>query len=357
MCKSVYVHLPFCRNICSYCDFCKFLYNEEWVDKYLDSLEEEIKNNYKGEVIETIYIGGGTPSSLNINELEKLLKITKIFKLNNEYEFTIEFNVEDIEKDKIELCKKYNINRISIGVESFNKKNLNFLERNSVVNIEEKISLVKKYFNNINIDLIYALPSETINDLEKDIDAFLKLEIPHISCYSLIIEKHTKLNNYNIKPIDEELDYKMYELINKKLSNYSHYEISNYAKEGYESRCNLTYWNNEEYYGFGVGASGYVDNIRYTNSKNIINYINKIYNKNEELVDKNEKMSYELILGFRKMKGINIEEFKKKFNKDIIDVYNVKELLDKDMLQIKDNYIFINKNYLYMSNEILVNFV
>ena len=357
MIKSVYIHIPFCNSICSYCDFCKFFYKKEWINKYLNSLEKEIRDNYKGELIDTIYIGGGTPSSLDINELTKLFEIIKVFKLNNNYEFTIEFNVEDISSDKLELCKNNNVNRISIGVESFNKKHLNFLERNQDVNIKEKILLTKKYFNNINIDLIYALPNQSLKELEEDLDKYLELDIPHISCYSLILEEHTKLHNKNIKPINQDLDYDMYKLINNKLNEYKHYELSNYSKPGYESKHNLVYWNNEEYYGFGVGASGYINNVRYTNSKNIINYMNMKYTKEEEIITKENNISYELILGFRKMSGININEFKKKYNIDIRDLYNIKELLNKKMLIIEDDNIFINKDYLYLSNEILVNFV
>ena len=357
MCKTIYIHIPFCKNICSYCDFCKFYYKKEWINEYLDSLEKEINDNYKGELIDNLYIGGGTPSSLSIDELEKLFSIIKKINISNDYEFTIEFNIEDITKEKLELCKKNNINRISIGVQSFNKNNLRFLERNTSIDIKEKILLAKEYFNNINIDLIYALPNQSLKDLEEDLDKYLELDIPHISCYSLILEEHTKLHNMNIKPINEELDLEMYNLINKKLSSYDHYEISNYSKKGYESRFNLTYWNNEKYYGFGVGASGYIDNVRYQNAKNIIDYMNNKYNRKEEKVSIEDKISYELILGFRKVKGINIEEFNKKYGKNIVDLYNIKDLLDKNLLRIKDNYIFINKDYLYTSNEILVNFV
>ena len=357
MVKSVYIHIPFCKNICSYCDFCKFFYNKDWINKYLDSLKKEIEDNYKNDTINTIYIGGGTPSSLSLEELKKLFSILNIFKLDKKYEFTIEFNIEDISIEKMKLCKENKVNRISVGVESFNKDSLKFLGRNTNINIEERIKIVKDYFDNINIDLIYALPNQSIDDLEKDIDSFIKLNIPHISCYSLILEEHTKLHNMKIKPISEDLDYEMYDLINNKLNMYNHYEISNYSKEGYESKANLTYWNNEQYYGFGVGASGYIDNIRYTNSKNIVNYMNKIYRREEEIVSTEDKISYELILGFRKVKGINMKDFKKKYDKDILKMYNIKELVNNKMLEIDSDYIFINKKYLYMSNEILVNFI
>lgn len=356
MIKSCYIHIPFCKKICNYCDFCKFFYNEKWVEKYINSLENEINNKYKGEVLDTFYIGGGTPSSLDIKSLEKLLIICNKFKLNDNYEFTIEFNPEDINDDKLSLCKKYKVNRISIGIESFNKENLKYLGRD-YIDFKDKIDLVKKYFDNINVDLIYGLSIENFDILNKDIDNLLELDVPHISCYSLIIEEHTILYNKGTKEISEDLDYDMYNLINKRLKDYSHYEISNYAKEGYESRHNLTYWNNEEYYGFGVGAASYIGNKRILNSKDIFSYFNKEYKCFEEELTIEDKISYELILGFRKIKGINIDNFFKKYNKNIVDLYNIKDLIKEDKLVIKDGYIFINDKYLYIENEILSNFV
>ena len=356
MIKSCYIHIPFCKKICTYCDFCKFYYNDEWVSKYIDSLENEINIKYKGETLDTLYIGGGTPSSLDINLFEELLKITKVFKLNDNYEFTIEFNPEDIVESKLSLCKKYGVNRISIGIESFNEDNLKYLGRDCL-DFKSKINLVKKYFDNINVDLIYGLSIEDLDTLNKDIDNLLELDVPHISCYSLIIEEHTVLNNKGTKEISEDLDYDMYNLINKRLKDYNHYEISNYAKEGYESRHNLTYWNNEEYYGFGVAAASYIDNKRILNSKDILSYLNKKYKTFEEELTLEDKISYELILGFRKTKGINIDNFYKKYNKDILSLYNINDLIKEDKLVIKDGYISINDKYLYIENEILSNFV
>ena len=357
MAKSAYIHIPFCKKICSYCDFCKVLYNQEFVNMYLDSLKKEIEDNYKGEVLDTLYIGGGTPSSLDIDSLKKLFDIISIFKLNKDYEFTIEFNIEDISVSKLELCRKNRVNRISIGVESFDKENLKYLNRRTDIDIIKNISLVKEYFDNINIDLMYALPTEDINILNKDIDKILELDIPHISCYSLIIEEHTKLNNDKVIPIDEDLDYEMYKLIEDKLKDYNHYEISNYSKKGYESRHNLVYWNNEEYYGFGLGASSYIDGKRINSSKSLTNYLNKIYNYDIEELTIDDKISLELILGFRKTNGINIEEFNKKYNRDIFDLFNIKDLVKEEKLIVLNGYIFVNKKYLYIENEILVNFV
>ena len=356
--KSAYIHIPFCKTICSYCDFCKMYYNEELADIYLLELENEINKNYKGETLKTIYIGGGTPSSLNLKQLNKLLNIIKIFKLEKDYEFTVECNIENITKEKLELLHKNKVNRLSIGIQTFNEKYLKFLNRNHTKEeIIKKINLAKNIgFKNINIDLMYAFPNETLEELESDIDEFLKLDIEHISTYSLIIEPHTKLYIDKIENIDEDLDRKMYDLICKKLNKYNHYEISNFGKEGFESIHNLTYWNNENYYGFGLGASGYIGNIRYDNTKNINEYLKGNYIKNKEILTKNIEIENEFILGLRKIKGIDIEKFNKKYD-NIFKYDVVKRLLKENKLVKDDKNIFINKEYIYTSNNILIEFI
>ena len=352
---SIYIHIPFCSNICSYCDFAKFYYNSNWVDNYLSSLEKEIKLNYKGEVVDTIYIGGGTPTCLNLNQLERLLKITNLFK-KNDIEFTVETNV-DLSLDKIKLLKKYGVNRISIGVQTVNSKYLKFLNRNhtkeDVINL---INLLKKYNFNINVDLIYAIPNQTLEELNEDLNFILSLDINHISTYSLIIEPHTKLYIDNISNIDDDLDYQMYKLINEKLNKYHHYEISNFAKKNYESKHNLVYWNNLNYYGFGLGASGYIDNIRYDNTRSYNNYINGDYVLEKHELDLNETISNEFILGLRKVDGIDINEFYKKYNIEITSIDIVKQLLKENKLILTDK-LKINPKYIYISNIILVNFI
>ena len=210
--KSVYIHIPFCENICSYCDFCKLKYNSEWISLYLESLKQEIETYYKGEKIRTLYIGGGTPSVLSMIELTKLFEILKLFDLSELEEFTIECNIESITNEKLILFKKNNVNRLSIGVQTFNEKFIKLLNRNHTKEeVEEKINMAKLVgFDNINVDLMYALPGETMEDLECDVDEILRLNVPHISCYSLMIEPNTKLYIDNVKEIDEDLDYEMY---------------------------------------------------------------------------------------------------------------------------------------------------
>lgn len=359
MVRNIYVHIPFCSNICSYCDFCKMYYNEKWTNKYLDSLENEINEKYKNEKVQTIYIGGGTPSSLSIFELQKLFQITNNINLEDIYEFTIECNIEDISLEKLKLFKQNKVNRLSIGVQSFDDEILRYLGRSYDSSlIKERINLAKKYFDNINIDLIYAVKNQTLKDLEEDINKFISLDIAHISCYSLILEDNTILSNNNEKYIDEDLDKSMYDLICSKLSEkYNHYEISNFSKKGYESKHNLCYWNNNEYYGFGLAASGYIDNVRYTNTKNLSKYLSNDYGGDEEILTIDDKIKYELILGFRKMDGINKEDFFKKYNKNVKDLFNIKELLQKGILVEDASNIFIKAEFIYVSNEILINFV
>ena len=359
--KSVYIHIPFCDTICSYCDFCKFLKNDEWIVNYLDSLEKEIKDNYKGVILDTIYIGGGTPSSLNKDQLTKLFNVIKVLNKNKEWEFTFECNIENITEYKLKLLYENGVNRLSIGIQTFNEKYLSFLNRkHTKEEIANKIKICKEIgFKNINIDLIYGLPNQTLEELNSDIDEFLKLDITHISTYSLIIEPNTKIYIDNNKNIDEDLDYEMYKLICGKLKDngYNHYEISNFSKKGYESKHNLTYWNNDNYYGFGLGASGYIDNVRYDNTRNINKYLSGEYVKESHKLNLNETIENEFILGLRKIKGIDKETFKKKYNKDIKEIEVVNKLIKENKLLEDEKNIYINKDYIYVSNDILVEFI
>ncbi len=359
--KHCYIHIPFCQNICSYCDFCKVLYNEELVNKYLLYLEREINSIYKNDILDTIYIGGGTPSSLNVKQLDKLLKILTKLKQSKTIEYSIECNFSSITLEKLNLFKKYGINRLSFGLESINSKNLKILERTeSKRQIIKIIELCKKLgFTNINIDLMYAIPKESIKDLQADLDFILALDVSHISTYSLIIEPHTKLAINRVNYIDEDLDYKMYQLICKNLAdNYDHYEISNFAKKGFQSKHNLCYWQNKNYYGFGLGASSYIGTTRINNTKSLTKYLQDKYILNYENLTKNDIMSYEMILGLRLLQGINKDQFKEKYAKDIYDAFPIiNNLLNKNLLVDDGNSIYIKEDKVYVSNEILINFI
>lgn len=358
--SSVYIHIPFCKNICSYCDFCKNFYNEELVKKYLTSLKYEIKENYNNEVIKTLYIGGGTPSSLSFDNLKLLFNSLKLIKLDKNLEFTFECNYEDITPELLSFLKDNKINRLSIGIQSFNDKFQSILERKiNKTEMIDKILLAKKYFNNINLDLIYGIKNQSINDIKEDLNELLKLDINHISTYCLILENNTKLKVNNYIEEEEDIQSNMYFEIIKTLINngYKHYELSNFSKEGFESKHNLVYWNNNRYYGFGAGASGFINNIRYDNTKSIINYINgktKVY---EEVVDVNQELKDEIMLGLRKNMGINKKEFYNKYKKDVYECFDIKDFIHKQYLIDDNENIFISNKYLFVSNVVISNVI
>lgn len=359
--KSAYIHIPFCKSICSYCDFCKMFYNPKWVHDYLICLKEEIQDFYMGEELKSIYIGGGTPSCLNEKELNYLMQIISLFKKSEYCEFTFECNLNDINVELLKILKKHGVNRLSIGIESFNPQKLLLMGRNHTYEEAlEKMKLIRKYgFQNVNLDLIYGFPKETLKDLKDDLKKIISLNPEHISTYSLILSNHTLLYVNNIEPIDEDLDAEMYEYIRKTLKKkkWDHYEVSNFSKKGFSSIHNLNYWNNEEYYGFGLSASGYIDSIRYTNTFNLNKYLKKEFSKNKEILTKTDILDNEIMLGFRKVKGIHLETFEKKYQISLKEAYAIEPLLKNKELIEKDGYIFINPDKIYIMNEILIKLI
>jgi len=356
----IYIHIPFCNNICKYCDFPKLLYDKKYINKYLDSLEKEIVLRYKNEKVKTIYIGGGTPTSLDVIELKRLLEITNQFDRELECEFTIESNVESLDDDKLKLMMEYGVNRVSLGVQSFNEKTLLELNRkHTKKDVFDTVNRIKKVgIDNISIDYIYGV-NDNILEIQNDMNIFLELDIPHISCYSLIIEDNTVFGINKREYIDEDKEYEMYKCIGNILEDngYKHYEISNYCKEGYFSSHNINYWDNGEYYGFGLGSVSYLNNYRISNTKNLNRYINGEYVESSNYEDIDIRMSNAIILGLRKIKGINIKNFNEKFDANILDLYNIRELIKNGKLVIEDNNLFIPRKYFYMANEILINFI
>lgn len=358
--ESVYIHIPFCKKICPYCDFCKIYYNKDITGKYLDTLEYEVSLKYKNELLKTIYIGGGSPSSLDVDELNRLFNIIRKFNKDRDCEITFEANILDINRDMLIVLKNNNVNRLSIGVESINKDIQKLINREySKELVKEKILLAREYFDNINIDLMYGFYNENIDILKADLDFITSLNPEHISIYSLQIEENTIFYIKNIQRVDDDLDFEMYKYICKflKEKGYNHYEISNFSKIGKESRHNLTYWNNNEYLAFGLGAAGYIENARYTNTRSINKYLDRNFIIEKEKIDKKKNMEYEMILGLRKIKGVKKEDFYNKFNYNISDVFDIIDLKKKGLIHDKDGYIYIDEDNLYISNSILLNFV
>ncbi|HIR48536.1 MAG TPA: radical SAM family heme chaperone HemW [Candidatus Faecimonas gallistercoris] len=356
MIRSCYIHIPFCKKICSYCDFCKLFYDTGYVLSYLDSLDEEILKNYQEEELNTIYIGGGTPSCLSICELKYLFSILSRFKRSKDCEITIEANFDSITKEKIDLFLEFGINRISFGMETTHEWILKKMNRSLDLSYVKEIICYcrEKGLTNINLDLMYAFPGESIQEVEEDVSFLLSLDVNHISTYSLILEEHTSLYLQHSSLVDEDMDARMYQRICEMLKDYVHYETSNFAKDGKYSRHNLCYWNNWEYYGFGLGASGYILNIRYANTRSMTHYLQGNYRYQEEKLSTYDKMEYEVILNLRTKWGISKNKFFQFYGKNLEEVYPYQKLIDQGYLIEKDDNIIIPYSYWYLSNEIIV---
>lgn len=354
--KSLYIHIPFCAHICKYCDFTKLIYNEEFAKKYVDVLLYELDSYHIGKV-DTIYVGGGTPTSLKDADLKRILLALKPL-LNDGGEFTVEANVENLDANKLDIFKECGVNRISIGVESTSDKMLNSINRHHT--FKDAVSVVslakRKGFDNINVDLIYGLPGQSLEDLKTDLDNILSLDVPHISIYSLIVEKGSMFFNMGIKEQDENASREFYELIVSKLreAGYERYEISNFAKNKKYSRHNLTYWKDEEYYGLGLGASGYLNKVRYKNTSSLKKYLAKEFIDTKEEVTLASEMEDYLLTNLRLEKGFKKEDFKKRFGVDF-------EIKFKEVItSLNKNSLFsISKDSIMLSDEglILLDFV
>lgn len=375
MVESAYIHIPFCKSKCAYCSFVSF--NKlEMITGYVYALLKDISDNYCGEKLRTLYFGGGTPSLLPIDLLSKIIKK---FNFQNNYELTIEINPDDANLEYFSALKSLGVNRLSLGSQTFDDEILKLIGRrhdsNAIVNA---VKLAKEVgFTNISVDLIYGLPLQTIDGLKCDLEKFLELGIQHVSTYGLKIEEGSKWGRgkcikgdtlaisieegtTEICLPDDDAQADMYELINNTLekNGYYRYEVSNFAKSGYESKHNLNYWDNNEYYGFGCAAHGYVDGIRYSNYSTLDEYMAKP--STHELghtLSQQEKLEEEIFLGFRKRSGINVNKIKDRFGIDFDTKY--KNVLEKyrDFIEPTSCGYTLNLRGVLISNLILSEFI
>ncbi len=358
---GLYVHIPFCENICTYCDFTKRIKKDsKMITDYLDALKRDYAEIRHHE-FDTIYIGGGTPSMLNTKELEMLFEI---FSDQNPIEYTIEVNPESYTPNKGLLFKKYNVNRISLGVQTFNEDILLSLNRKhtnkDVFNTIRHLISIGLY--NINIDMIFSLPNQSMADLINDLRIVNKLPITHISYYNLILEEKTILHldflNKKFVPNDDRLEAKMYNTVVDNLiaNGFVHYEVSNFHK-GNPSFHNQLYWKNNNYHAIGAGAHGFYDNHRYHYTKNVTEYI---LNPTKEIVSQTEDMNYQdtLIFGLRMIEGINLDEVSLKFNRDPLkDFPKIKKFIKDNLLEIVNNHLKATRKGLLFLNQIEVIFI
>ena len=368
---SAYVHIPFCTQICYYCDFSKVFIKNQPVDSYLEHLLEEFRS-YDIQKLRTLYIGGGTPTALSAPQLEILLKgLTENLDLSVLEELTIEANPGDLDADKIAVLKNSAVNRVSLGVQTFDDKMLKKIGRSHLEkDIYENIDRLKLAgFDNISIDLIYALPGQTMEQVKDNVAKAIGLDIPHMSLYSLILENHTvfmnRMRRGKLPLPKEELEAEMFEYIIAELerSGFEHYEISNFSKPGFESRHNLMYWDNAEYYGIGAGASGYVNGVRYKNHGPIRHYLSAVEEGNaritEEHLSQKEQMEEEMFLGLRKKSGVSMARFEEKFGRSFDELYGeiVRDLVQKGLMQIEGDRVRMTKRGLFLGDTVAERFI
>ena len=321
--KSLYIHIPFCEKICDYCDFTKLQYFRNFAVSYLAALKDEL-NSYHIKDLKTIYVGGGTPTALEDDLFEELLKIIDTY-TDKVKEYTFEANPESLSLNKIKTLKSHGVNRVSLGVQTTNDKILKMVNRDHT--FEQVKTAVKNLkdngIDNINVDLILGLPHTSEKILKGDLKNILSLEIKHVSCYGLTVNPHTVLYNKGFKEPEGDLLRAYYDIVEEVLTNHGfvHYEVSNWAKPGYQSEHNLTYWRNEQYYGCGLGASGYIKDIRYKNTVNLSQYLTRVFVNEKEEVSERDKLTYQIMLNLRTIEGLDTSFVQNK-EKEIDELIN-----------------------------------
>ena len=384
---GLYIHIPFCKSKCYYCDFVSYPDKLNMQGKYIECLKQEIEKYSKENdimfehglepkfMIKTIYIGGGTPSIINENYIENLLNTIKTkFMVEPDAEITIEVNPGTTTMQKLEKYRKAGINRVSIGLQACQECLLREIGRiHNYKQFENTYKCARDIgFDNINVDLMIGLPKQTLNDVKESINKILKLKPEHISVYSLILEENTPLyemvQEKQLDMISDELERNMYWYVKKTLEkhNYNQYEISNFSKPGFESNHNMDCWNQKEYIGIGAAASSFLDDKRYSNVESIENYINNIQsgkpNSNlvfEESLNEESKMQEYMMLGLRKIQGVNIMEFEHKFNQNPIIKYCkvLDKLANEGLIVIIDNNIKLTNKGIDLANLVWEEFV
>lgn len=371
---SIYIHIPFCESRCHYCDFCSSLLNRENVEKYFSYLEKEIKLNenfLREKIIDTVFIGGGTPSSVDGKFIARILKILSAFEFSEDPEITIESNPNSLSMEKAESYFSSGINRISIGAQSFNDEILKKIGR--IHKSEDIFRAVENArvtgFKNINLDLMLALPSQKFSDIEKSLVEIKNLDLPHISYYSLILEEGTRLYESHKKSSldfpNESLDRKMYHYVVNGLEKIDlhQYEISNFSKIGFECRHNMTYWKLRDYISFGLSASSNIKNLRYRNFYEFKNYYDAL-DKNEKPIEfsenlsKNDRMNEFIMMGLRLNSGIDLGEFNKRFDEDFVSLYEreIENNIKLGLIEVKGNKIKLTEKGRDLSNQVELDF-
>jgi len=372
---GIYIHIPFCLSKCYYCDFYSKPASDEEIDEYVECLTKEIKivlPRYSEKKFDTIYIGGGTPSILKIIQLENIFEtLYKFINPSDIVETTLEANPETLTKSKLKALKKIGINRLSIGIQSTHDYLLKLLNRvHNKKKAIESIELARKAgFNNLNVDLIFGIPQQTMKDWEETLDTITSLRPEHLSVYNLTVEKGTKLYNLirtkQLQLPDEELQIRMFKYAMKLLSNrdYKHYEISNYALNGFLCKHNLKYWQGDEYLGIGVASHSWMNRKRFYIPRNIKLYIENIQRdmipyKYDRVRDLRRRVAERLMIGLRLIDGIELKTIQTNYHIDILELFEseIKELRELKLINVNRNKMKLSKRGILLANEILSRF-
>lgn len=371
---SIYIHIPFCESRCHYCDFCSSLLAKSNVEKYFEYLRKEIKlqeDFLRGKIIDTVFIGGGTPSSVDPKFIKEIMEDLSAFKFSKDSEVTIESNPNSLTLEKAKTYFSSGINRISIGAQSFNDEILKRIGR-----IHKKDDIYRATenarsagFENINLDLMLALPGQKFSDIEDSINEVEKLKLSHISYYSLILEEGTKLyRDHEKSPLafpNEDEDRKMYHYVANKLEKIGlkQYEISNFAKEGYECRHNMSYWKLRDYISFGLSASSNIGNLRYTNFYDFKDYYEALEKNKSPIVfseklSKTDRMNEFVMMGLRLNSGVDIDEFNEKFNENFLKIYEqeIEKNLKSGLIILDENNLKLTEKGRDLSNQVELDF-
>ncbi|WP_195263381.1 radical SAM family heme chaperone HemW [Clostridium sp. 1001275B_160808_H3] len=369
---ALYIHIPFCKQKCFYCDFPSYASLDHLKDDYVDALCKEIEEKVIDYKIKSIFIGGGTPSYLETNQIYKLLKTISKLNLTENMEFTMECNPGALEKEKLETMLRGGVNRISMGLQAVQNSLLKDIGRiHSFKQFEENFNLAREVgFKNINVDLMFGLPNQKVDEWKESLEVIAKLNPEHISAYSLIIEEGTAFyklweRNKLILPSEDE-EREMYSITKEILKEhgYEQYEISNYAKSGYECYHNKVYWQCDDYLGVGSASSSFIDGKRIKNIENVKLYIEKI-NNNESIIEEIIKNSKEdnieefIFMGLRMNKGISLNEFKKRFGIDINSIYKdiIEKNINKKLLVLEKDNLRLTDKGIELSNLVMSDFI
>ncbi|MFQ8698279.1 MAG: radical SAM family heme chaperone HemW [Peptoniphilus harei] len=371
---SIYFHIPFCESRCHYCDFCSSLLAKSNVEKYFEYLRKEIKlqeDFLRGKLIDTVFIGGGTPSSVDPKFIKEIMEDLSSFEFSKDKEVTIESNPNSLTLEKAKTYFSSGINRISIGAQSFNEEILKRIGR-----IHKKDDIYRAIenarsagFENINLDLMLALPGQKFSDIEESIREVEELKLPHISYYSLILEEGTKLyRDHEKSPLafpNEDEDRKMYHYVVDELEKIGlkQYEISNFAKEGYECRHNMAYWKLRDYISFGLSASSNIGNLRYTNFYDFKDYYEALEKNKSPIVfsenlSKTDRMNEFVMMGLRLNSGVDLDEFNEKFNENFLKIYEqeIEKNLKSGLIILDDDNLKLTEKGRDLSNQVELDF-